>query len=241
MQVVAPILNRLGPWVAYPEVRNIIGQTQSSFDLRRVMDEKKIFIARLPEGLLGEDVRQLIGALLITRFQLAAASRASVPERQRQPFILYADEFQNFVTEASEKIVTEGRSFGLGLVVANQHEGQFRGQPGLYETLERNVAAQLLLYREQNAFRLQYARLQDRAPYEDPPVLHLTPLPALPNGERTSQVLGESRDRYGRDRHRVEADIWRRRSSGSMQSRSDRSSPPPPGASWSADDFYDQE
>jgi hypothetical protein len=239
---VAPILNRIGPWVAYPEIRNIIGQTQSSFNLRRVMDEKKIFLARLPEGLLGEDVRQVLGSLLITRFQLAATSRADTPEHQRQPFLLYVDEFQNFVTEASEKIITEGRSFGLGMVVANQHEGQFRGQPGLYDTLERNVAAQLFLYQQDDLFRLRYTRPQDAALDESPPVLDLYPLPAQPEGQSGPRVIEDSRNRYGRDRDWVESDIWRRRALGVARPQSPRGgSQPPPTQSWSPAHFYDQE
>lgn len=214
IMVVQPILNKVGPWLAYPEVSNIIDQTQSSFNLRHIMDQRKIFLARLPEGLLGEDTRQILGSLLITRFQLAAASRAAIPERARKPFVLYVDEFQNFVTEASGKIVTEGRSFGLGLVVANQHEGQFRDQPGLLEDLQRNVAAHLFTYRDGDKYRLEYVRLQDWAGADgEPPIIHLDPLPALPAGDSTvaAEIIEESRERYGRDRDWVENDSQRRR------------------------------
>jgi hypothetical protein len=210
--VVEPILNKIGPWIAYPEVNNVIDQVQSSFDLRQVMDQKKIFLARLPEGLLGEDTRQILGALLITRFQLGAASRADIPESQRAPFILYVDEFQNFVTEASEKIITEGRSFGLGLVVANQHKGQFREQLGLLEALERNVAAQIFLYKDGKKYRVQYARPQERVPPDwEAPVRQLTPLRPPSRRAGAEQIIEDSRSRYGRDRDWVEADIWRRR------------------------------
>ena len=241
MVVVAPILNRIGPWVAYPEIRNIIGQTQSSFNVRDVMDNKKIFLARLPEGLLGEDVRQLMGSLLITQFQLAATSRADTPEHLRQPFLLYADEFQNFVTEASQKIVTEGRGFGLGLVVANQHEDQLSGQSGLRKTLERNVAAHLYAYKQDTRYQLQYSQLQNLTPDMEVPFVQLTPPPALPPGQQAKYIIQESRNRYGRYRDRVEKDIWRRRSFASPKPSSDKKRPPRPGTGWSHENYYDQE
>jgi len=219
---ISPILNKIGPWVAYPEVRNVIGQVQSSFNLRKVMDQKKIFLARLPEGLLGEDVRQILGALLITRFQLAAASRVDIPEHIRQPFLLYVDEFQNFVTEASEKIITEGRSFGLGFIVANQHPGQFRGQPGITDSLMGNVAATLFAYKEGNKHRLQYTRLQSASPTaEEPNSIQCKLLPPFPPFSDGKYIIKESRERYGRDRDWVERDINRRRSYQSDQENDD--------------------
>ncbi len=214
ISIIAPILNKVGPWLAYPEVRNIIGQVQSSFNLRRIMDEKKIFLARMPEGVVGEDIRQLLGALLITKFQSVTDSRANILESQRQPFILYVDEFQNFTTEASQKILTEARSFGLGLVVANQHKGQFRGQPDLLESLNRNAAAEIFTYKENEQFRLQYSRLQERStPDEAAPAIKLIPQGVASPITTPDRIIEESRLRYGQDQSWVEKEMRRRRKS----------------------------
>jgi hypothetical protein len=123
-EAVAPVLNKVGAFTANPLVRNIIGQPKSSFNIRHIMDERKILIVNLSRGLVGEDNAALLGALLVTKIQLAAMSRADIPAADRSPFYLYVDEFQNFATDSFATILSEARKYGLNLTVANQYIAQ---------------------------------------------------------------------------------------------------------------------
>ena len=123
-EAVAPVLNKVGAFTANPIVRNIIGQPKSSFNIRQIMDERKILIVNLSRGLIGEDNASLLGALLVTKIQMAAMSRADVNASQRTPFFLYVDEFQNFATDSFATILSEARKYGLNLTVANQYIAQ---------------------------------------------------------------------------------------------------------------------
>ncbi len=123
-EAVAPILNKVGAFTANPLIRNVIGQSRSSFDIRQIMDDGKILICDLSRGRLGEDNAATLGALLITKIQLAAMSRANIPLDQRRPFYLYVDEFQNFATDSFAVILSEARKYGLYLTVANQYVAQ---------------------------------------------------------------------------------------------------------------------
>ncbi len=123
-EAVAPVLNKVGAFTANPVIRNIIGQPKSAFDLRQVMDEGKILIVNLSHGQIGEDNAAILGAMMVTKIQLAAMSRANVPLEQRRPFYLYVDEFQNFATDSFAVILSEARKYGLNLTVANQYISQ---------------------------------------------------------------------------------------------------------------------
>jgi hypothetical protein len=123
-EAVAPVLNKVGAFTANPLVRNIIGQPKSSFNIRQIMDERKILIVNLSRGLVGEDNASLLGALLVTKIQLGAMSRADIPAHERSPFYLYVDEFQNFATDSFATILSEARKYGLNLTVANQYISQ---------------------------------------------------------------------------------------------------------------------
>jgi hypothetical protein len=123
-EAVAPVLNKVGAFTANPIVRNIIGQPKSSFNIRQIMDERKILIVNLSRGLVGEDNAALLGALLVTKIQLASMSRADLPVERRVPFYLYVDEFQNFATDSFATILSEARKYGLNLTVANQYIAQ---------------------------------------------------------------------------------------------------------------------
>jgi hypothetical protein len=123
-EAVSPVLNKVGQFTANPLVRNLIGQPKSSFDIRHIMDHGKILIADLSRGKIGEDNANILGALMITKIQLSAMSRAYIPLEKRRPFYLYVDEFQNFATNSFAVILSESRKFGLYLTVANQYISQ---------------------------------------------------------------------------------------------------------------------
>jgi len=123
-EAIAPIQNKVGQFLSSPTVRNIVGQPKSSFNLREIMDERKILLVSLPMGKIGEDNSALLGAMMITKMQLQAMERADVPEEKRADFYLYVDEFQNFATEAFATILSEARKYHLNLILANQYIAQ---------------------------------------------------------------------------------------------------------------------
>ncbi len=124
VEATAAIQNKVGQFISAPLIRNIIGQTISTIDMREVMDKKKILILNLSKGRIGEDNSMLMGALLITKIQLAAMSRVDMPEQERKDFFLYVDEFQNFATESFVNILSEARKYRLALILAHQYIAQ---------------------------------------------------------------------------------------------------------------------
>ena len=124
-EAIAPVLNKVGAFVANPIIRNIIGQPKSTFNIREIMDNGKILVVNLSKGLIGEDNASILGSLLVTKIQLAAMSRGDIPNiENRRPFYLYVDEFQNFATDSFAVILSEARKYGLNLTVANQYISQ---------------------------------------------------------------------------------------------------------------------
>lgn len=123
-EVISPIQNKVGQFLSSSLIRNIVGQTISSFDIREIMDGKKILIMNLSKGRIGEDNSALLGAMMITKIQLAAMGRVDIPEETRNDFYLYVDEFQNFATESFANILSEARKYHLNLILANQYVEQ---------------------------------------------------------------------------------------------------------------------
>lgn len=123
-EAIAPIQNKVGQLLTSPPVRNILGQVKSKFDPRFMMDNRRILIANLSKGALGEDKTNLMGAILVSKFQLAAMSRANVPEEKRPNFFLFIDEFFNFTTESFAGILSEARKYGLCLTLSHQYMEQ---------------------------------------------------------------------------------------------------------------------
>lgn len=123
-EAVAPIQNKVGQFLATSTIRNIVGQPQSTINLNEIMDNKKILLIDLSIGKIGEDIAALLGAMMITKIQLAAMQRASIPEEERVDFYLYVDEFQNFATESFATILSEARKYHLNLTMTNQYIAQ---------------------------------------------------------------------------------------------------------------------
>ncbi len=121
VEATAAIQNKVGQFIANPLIRNIIGQPESTIDMRDIMDSKKIFIVNLSKGRIGENNSTLLGALVITKLYLTAMTRVEIPEPQRKDFFLYVDEFQNFATESFANILSEARKYRLSLVLAHQY------------------------------------------------------------------------------------------------------------------------
>ncbi len=120
-EAVSPILNKVGQFLATATIRNIVGQPKSTLDIRNIMDNKKIMVVNLSRGKIGEDNSALLGAMMITKIQLAAMSRADITVDNRPDSYLYIDEFQNFATESFAVILSEARKYHLNLNIANQY------------------------------------------------------------------------------------------------------------------------
>lgn len=120
--------SKFGAFLANDMMRNIIGQTKSGFNLREIMDNKKILLVNLSKGRTGELNSQLLGMIFVMKFNAAAMGRADMPEDQRQDFSLYVDEFQNFATDSFATILSEARKYRLSLILANQFMTQLTDQ-----------------------------------------------------------------------------------------------------------------
>jgi hypothetical protein len=118
------IQNKVGQFTSNPLIRNIVGQQVSTFDPRKMMDEKKIIIVNLSKGRVGEGNANLLGSMIITKIYLAAMSRADVPESKMKDlpnFYLYVDEFQSFANKSFADILSEARKYKLNLTMAHQY------------------------------------------------------------------------------------------------------------------------
>ena len=120
-EAISPILNKTGLFVAIAQLRNVIGQSRSSFKISELMDNKQILICNLSKGKLGEDATTLLGSMLVNAVQLAALGRAAQEERCRTPFYLYVDEMHSFVSLSFADILAEARKYKLSLFLAHQY------------------------------------------------------------------------------------------------------------------------
>ena len=127
-EVLDYIVSKFGRFVTNKLMRNIIGQSKSAFDFRKIMDERKILLVNLSKGKVGEENSQFLGLILVPKLLTAAMSRQDIPYEQRQDFYLYVDEFQNFATPDFAAILSEARKYKLNLIVANQFTGQMEDE-----------------------------------------------------------------------------------------------------------------
>ncbi|MSU75065.1 MAG: type IV secretory system conjugative DNA transfer family protein [Candidatus Magasanikbacteria bacterium] len=124
------LISKVGRFTENAMVRNIIGQSHSGFSFREVMDKKKILLVNLSKGLVGEINANLLGMIVVSKLQMAALERASLPEEQRSDFYLYIDEFQNFITDSIATILSEARKYRLELIIAHQYMKQLEDNKG---------------------------------------------------------------------------------------------------------------
>lgn len=201
---VQSILNKLGIF-AYPEVRNVLGQTRTGLDIAGAMDQGKLVLVNLPQGVLGEDAAFFLASLLVGRVQVASQRRVSLPPERRRTFYVFADEFQNYQTSAVSKLITEGRSMGVGLVVACQFREQLPQEQRL--ALEKNCAYGLFCRRAQGQHLVEVLNWQEPdAPDADVLVRALPPPVAGAQGQLAA-IRDQSRQLLAQPRAMVEAAI----------------------------------
>lgn len=123
-EAIAPIQNKVGQFLSTALVRNIVGQSKSTIDVLDIINSGKIFLVNVSKGRIGEDNSSLLGAMIITKLQLAAMERVRIPEDERVDFFLYVDEFQNFATDSFANILSEARKYRLNIILAHQYIGQ---------------------------------------------------------------------------------------------------------------------
>ncbi len=222
-EATAPILNKVGHFLTSAPLRNIVGQRENTFDLRKVMDEGKILIVNLAKGKIGEDNTALLGAMLVTKIQLAAMSRADLDEKERRAFYLFVDEFHNFLTLSFTNILSEARKYGLSLTLAHQYIEQIdeKIRPAVFgnvgTTISFRVGAEDAKYLAREFHQVfQEADLVNLANHQIYLKLMIdgvtsNPFSAVtiePPTERMKsykeEVLARSRKRYGRARKEVE-------------------------------------
>lgn len=120
-EATSSVQNKVGQFLSSAIIRNIIGQTKSTVNMREIMDGQKILIVNLSKGKIGEDNMKLLGGMIVTKLQLAAMERVDIPEDLRKDFYLYVDELQNFVNESFAGILSEARKYRLSLILAHQY------------------------------------------------------------------------------------------------------------------------
>ena len=123
-EAIVPIQNKVGQFLSTSLIRNVVGQPKSTINIPDIMNKEKILLVNVSKGRIGEDNSALLGAMFITKIQLAAMERVRIPEEERRDFYLYVDEFQNFATDSFANILSEARKYRLNLIIAHQYIGQ---------------------------------------------------------------------------------------------------------------------
>jgi hypothetical protein len=228
-EVLGWFVSKFGAFLSNEMMRNIIGQTKSGFNLRDIMDNKKILLVNLSKGKTGELNSQLLGMIFVMKFQAAAMGRADVPEDQREDFALYVDEFQNFATDSFESILSEARKYRLNLILANQFVSQLTDK--IREAIIGNVGtiisgrigmtdAELMAKKYIPVFDAE--DLTKLPNYEGVAVAQIQGVPSAPFSMNFPPPLGSpnpqladalkklSAAKYGRPRQDVERDIFTR-------------------------------
>lgn len=126
-EAIAPIQNKIGAFLAHPILGHVLTQTENTFNLSDAMEQRKMVLINLSKGQLGEDASYLLGSLLVSLFEVAALSRASIPQEQRADFTLYLDEFHTITTPRIGSMLAELRKYRVPLVLAHQYLDQLEG------------------------------------------------------------------------------------------------------------------
>ena len=216
-EAASPVLNKVSQFAAAPIVRNILGQHTPKFDLRFAMDNRRILVANLSKGHIGESAANLLGSLLISHLQLITMARAEQPPAERVPFMVHVDEAANFTTDAFAGLLSEARKYRTHFALALQHTSQ--AHPRVRDAIFGNVGT-LLVFRVSAAdaevlapefHPLPPNELTDQWPYRawlrradnDQHSVYVTPA-AYPSRQARQRVIATSRRKYARPRQAIE-------------------------------------
>ncbi len=227
---------KFGQFITNTLMRNIVGQTKSAFDITDIMDNEKILLVTLSKGILGDINSSLLGLIMVSKIQIAAMKRQQMAAKDRKDFFLYIDEFQNFVTDSIESILSEARKYRLGLIVAHQYLGQLhksdaltKSDLNLKDAIFGNVGSMMSykigpedaevmakqfspIYSEQDFMNMDKFKAALKLSIDGQPSPGFSlevPRPWLEKGDHVvGQTLKElSRLKYGREREFVEKEI----------------------------------
>ncbi|MCL2110221.1 type IV secretion system DNA-binding domain-containing protein [Microgenomates group bacterium] len=232
-EVLDYIVSKFGRFITNKTMRNIIGQSASSFNFRQAMDEKKVILCNLSKGILGEEDAKFLGLILVPKVLTAAMSRQDIPMEQREDFFLYVDEFQNYATEDFAVILSEARKYRLNLIVANQYIGQIEedvknavfGNVGTMISFRVGVTDATYLahefapvFTETDLTNVEKYHVYIKTIVNNEPVpafsmsleKDMKQVEALMNPELAAMIKQLSRFKYGRDRAELEQEIGKR-------------------------------
>ncbi len=233
-EAIVPIQNKVGQFLSTPMIRNIVGQPKSAINIYNIMNEGKILLVNVSKGRLGEDNSKLLGAMLITKIQLAAMERVRISEEERKDFYLYVDEFQNFATNSFADILSEARKYRLNIIIAHQYIGQLvtdqdtKVRDAVYGNVGTMIVfrvgatdAEFLEKEFEPEFQIQdlvnlpnfniYLKLMVNGLTSRP--FSAMTIPAIEmndNEDLTQKIVEFSRSKYGKPRAAVEEDIAKR-------------------------------
>ncbi|MDO8585366.1 MAG: type IV secretion system DNA-binding domain-containing protein [bacterium] len=237
-EAIAPIQNKVGQFLSTAIVRNVVGQSKSTIDIFDLMNEQKIFLVNVSKGRIGEDNSALMGAMIITKIQLAAMERVRIPEEDRRDFYLFVDEFQNFATDSFAGVLSEARKYRLNLIIAHQYVGQlvtdvstkvrdavfgnvgtmiiFRVGAADAEFLENEFEPEFVIQDIVNLpnYRIYLKLMVDGITVRPFSAMTLPPFKTTTEAVKVGDVIAMSRERYARPAVEVEDNI-RRWASGS--------------------------
>lgn len=227
--------SKFGQFVTNTMMRNIIGQSKSSFDFAKAMDSGKILLMNLSKGTTGEINSKLLGLIIVQKIQMAALRRQNSGKEGRKPFFLYIDEFQNYITESIETILSEARKYKLGLIMAHQYIKQLEGDDGkskVKDAVFGNVGSMMVykigaqdaeyiakemapVFSEQDLVNLDKYKAVMKLSIDTQPSKPFSIIPVNPYLEKGDPDVGEaikqlSRLTYGRDKSFVDREILRR-------------------------------
>ena len=232
--VVPYVTSKLTSFISNDTMRPIIGQQKSSFNLREIMDRKKILLVDLSKGLVGEMNAHLLGMIIVGKILMAALSRTDLPQEQRKDFYLYIDEFQNFTTDSICSILSEARKYNLNLIIAHQYLGQLvkAQDTSIKDAVFGNVGTWILfkigsedaqtmekefepVFNQYDLINIEkytaYVKLLiDNTASRPFSMQTIWPLPGVLQIRMADKIKSLSRLKYGQDRNIIEAEIMRR-------------------------------
>jgi len=224
-EAIAPIQNKVGQFLSSSTIRNIVGQPRSTINMQDIMDKSKILLLDLSVGKIGEDASALLGAMMITKIQLAAMRRAEIPENERIDFYLYVDEFQNFATDSFATILSEARKYRLSLIMTNQYIAQMPeivtdaifGNVGTFVAFRVGATDATFLVKEfepvfeaNDLINLDNYHIYVKMAIDGvtcPAFSASTLGPIKGENANKEKIIRVSREHYGQDRAKVEEDI----------------------------------
>ncbi|HXR46455.1 MAG TPA: type IV secretion system DNA-binding domain-containing protein [Candidatus Limnocylindrales bacterium] len=230
---IGSILTRLDTFLAQKPIRYMVSQPENRLDFAQIMDSGKIFLAKLPEGLLGRENSHLLGTVLVSKFQQIAMSRQAQQVAARKDYWIYADEFANFITPSMAEILSGARKYRIGLTLAHHELHQLQREPEVASAVmshpftrivfrvgdddAKKLAEGLSYFEAKDLRNLEAGQAIARVERSDFDFNLTVPLPdgldEVEAASRRQEVITCSRKKYGTARAEVEAMLAKSRTS----------------------------